>query len=35
MRPVVSIPGMNVIWHCDGNLMAMISMLLDAGLKGF
>ena len=35
MRQVVSIPGMNVIWHCDGNLMAMISMLLDAGLKGF
>jgi hypothetical protein len=24
-----------MIWHCDGNLMAMVPRLLDAGLHGF
>ena len=24
-----------MIWHCDGNLMAMVPRLLEAGLKGF
>ena len=23
------------IWHCDGNLMAMVPRLLDVGIKGF
>ncbi|NLH99293.1 MAG: hypothetical protein GX446_07345 [Chthonomonadales bacterium] len=25
----------NLIWHCDGNLMAMVPRLLDIGLAGF
>jgi hypothetical protein len=24
-----------MIWHCDGNLMAMVPRLLDAGIRGF
>jgi len=24
-----------MIWHCDGNLMAMVPRLIDAGIKGF
>jgi len=35
IREVAKIPGMNLIWHCDGNLMEMIPMLLDTGIKGF
>jgi len=25
----------NLIWHCDGNLMAMVPRLLDVGVAGF
>lgn len=25
----------NMIWHCDGNLMEMVPRLLDVGIKGF
>ncbi len=25
----------NMIWHCDGNLMDMVPRLLDCGLRGF
>jgi len=34
IEPVVR-AGVRLIWHCDGNLMAMVPRLLDAGLKGF
>lgn len=27
--------GVKLIWHCDGNLMAMIPRLLEVGLAGF
>lgn len=27
--------GVRVIWHCDGNLTAMVPRLLEVGLKGF
>ena len=27
--------GIRLIWHCDGNLMAMLPRLLEAGLQGF
>jgi hypothetical protein len=27
--------GVNLIWHCDGNLMAMVPRLLEVGLAGF
>lgn len=27
--------GVNLIWHCDGNLMDMVPRLLDCGLRGF
>ena len=27
--------GIRLIWHCDGNLMAMVPRLLEAGLSGF
>jgi hypothetical protein len=27
--------GVKVIWHCDGNLMAMVPRLLEVGLSGF
>ena len=33
--PVAKIPGMNLIWHCDGNLMSMIPGLIECGVKGF
>ncbi|HPP13458.1 MAG TPA: uroporphyrinogen decarboxylase family protein, partial [bacterium] len=35
LRPVKTIPGMNLIWHCDGNLMAMLPALIECGVKGF
>lgn len=35
IQPVAKIPGMNLIWHCDGNLMAMIPGLLECGIRGF
>jgi len=27
--------GLRLIWHCDGNLMAMIPRLIEVGLSGF
>jgi uroporphyrinogen decarboxylase len=27
--------GIRLLWHCDGNLMAMVPRLLDVGLGGF
>lgn len=27
--------GINLIWHCDGNLMELIPYLIDCGIKGF
>jgi hypothetical protein len=27
--------GVRLLWHCDGNLMAMVPRLLEAGLAGF
>lgn len=27
--------GINLIWHCDGNLMKMLPRLLECGLQGF
>ena len=34
VEPLVK-SGVNLIWHCDGNLSAMLPRLLDAGVKGF
>ena len=34
LEPVLK-AGIRLIWHCDGNLMAMVPRLLDVGLKGF
>ena len=34
IRPLVD-AGIDCIWHCDGNLMAMVPRLLDCGLVGF
>lgn len=34
LEPVLK-AGVRLIWHCDGNLMAMVPRLLDVGLKGF
>jgi hypothetical protein len=34
LEPVLQ-SGLNLIWHCDGNLMAMVPRLLDCGIKGF
>jgi hypothetical protein len=27
--------GVNLIWHCDGNLMRMVPRLIEAGIQGF
>lgn len=27
--------GIRLIWHCDGNLMAMVPRLIEAGISGF
>ena len=27
--------GIRLIWHCDGNLMAMVTRLIEAGIGGF
>ncbi len=35
IKPVADIPDMNLIWHCDGNLMSMVPGLLECGVKGF
>ncbi len=34
LAPVVK-AGIKVIWHCDGNLMAMVPRLLEVGFSGF
>ena len=34
IEPLVK-AGVNLIWHCDGNLMEMVPRLLEAGVKGF
>ena len=34
LQPVLD-AGVKLLWHCDGNLMAMVPRLIDAGVKGF
>ena len=34
VQPLID-AGVRLIWHCDGNLMAMVPRLLDVGLSGF
>lgn len=34
LKPLLDTP-VRLIWHCDGNLMAMVPRLLDCGLAGF
>lgn len=34
IRPLLD-AGIRVIWHCDGNLMAMVPRLIEAGVSGF
>jgi len=34
LAPVLNI-GVRLIWHCDGNLMAMVPRLLEVGIHGF
>ncbi|MCM8803082.1 MAG: hypothetical protein NC827_07225, partial [Candidatus Omnitrophica bacterium] len=34
IEPVLK-TGINLIWHCDGNLTELIPYLLDCGIKGF
>jgi uroporphyrinogen decarboxylase len=34
LEPVLR-AGVRLIWHCDGNLMAMVPRLLEVGLHGF
>ncbi len=34
IKPLVD-AGINLIWHCDGNLMEMVPLLIEAGVKGF
>jgi uroporphyrinogen decarboxylase len=34
LAPVLD-AGVRLIWHCDGNLMAMVPRLLEVGLRGF
>ncbi len=34
LQPLFRTP-LRLIWHCDGNLMAMLPPLLEAGLHGF
>jgi hypothetical protein len=34
IEPMVKTP-VRMIWHCDGNLMAMVPRLLDCGVRGF
>ncbi len=34
LEPVLK-QGIRLIWHCDGNLMAMVPRLLELGLHGF
>jgi hypothetical protein len=34
LQPVLA-AGVRLIWHCDGNLMAMVPRLLEVGIAGF
>ena len=34
IEPLVA-AGVRLLWHCDGNLMAMVPRLLEAGVRGF
>lgn len=34
IKPVLK-TGINLIWHCDGNLMELLPYLLESGIKGF
>jgi hypothetical protein len=34
LKPILK-TDMRLLWHCDGNLMAMVPRLLDVGLHGF
>lgn len=34
LEPVIR-AGVRLVWHCDGNLMAMVPRLIEAGVKGF
>ena len=34
IEPLVT-RGVRLLWHCDGNLMAMVPRLLEAGIAGF
>jgi uroporphyrinogen decarboxylase len=34
VEPLLS-AGIRLLWHCDGNLMAMVPRLLEAGIGGF
>ena len=34
LKPLLG-AGVRLIWHCDGNLMAMVPRLLECGLAGF
>jgi uroporphyrinogen decarboxylase len=34
LAPVLD-AGLRLIWHCDGNLMALVPRLLEVGLHGF
>jgi len=34
IKPVVK-TGVNLLWHCDGNLMGMVPLLINCGVKGF
>lgn len=34
LEPVIK-SGVNLIWHCDGNLMQMVPRLIDVGINGF
>ena len=34
IRPLVD-AGIRMLWHCDGNLMAMVPRLIEAGATGF
>jgi len=34
IRPLLD-AGVRLLWHCDGNLMAMVPRLIEAGISGF
>jgi len=34
IRPLLA-AGVGLIWHCDGNVMPMVPLLLEAGVSGF